>query len=311
MSMDDHHSHEHHTHIGWAFFITAAYMIVEVVGGVWFNSLALLADAGHMFSDVIALGLAWIAIQIARRPAGDRHTFGFKRSEILAALVNGLAIWAIAALIFYEAIHRFYAPPQVQGKGMLLVATVGLIVNLALAALLFRDRDKSLNVKGAFLHVIADAIGSIGAIIAGITIVLTGWYLVDPIVSVLIGCLIIYSSLSLVKESSHILMQGVPAGIELGDIEQAIVEQDGVCCVYDLHVWSLTNEQHSLSAHVVLTEQARDQPDLIDRLRRMLSDRFHIDHSTIQLESNHDMRTEHERGLCRPGTECSMLSDNR
>jgi cobalt-zinc-cadmium efflux system protein len=166
-------------------------------------------------------------------------------------------------------------------------------------------------VKGAFLHVVADAIGSIGAMIAGAVILFTGWYLVDPAVSILIGCLIVYSSLGLVKESSHILMQGVPPGIEPAEVEKAIVSLDGVCCVYDLHIWSLTNDQHSLSAHVVLVDQTKDEPDLVRRLNRMLSDRFHIDHTTIQVENNHDMRSQHERGLCRPGTECNLLSDNR
>ncbi len=231
-----------------ALFLTAGYMVVEAVGGYLFNSLALLADSGHMLSDVMALGLSWLALQIGQRSPTDRHTFGFNRTEILAALMNGVALWVIVAFLFYEAGRRFFHPPQVEGAGMLIVASAGLAVNFLIAALLFRSRRDNLNIRSAFIHVIADALGSAGAILAALVILATGLNWVDPLVSVLIGFLILFSSWELLKESVHILMEGVPTGMQIRDIEETLLEQDCVCCVYDLHVWSITSNRHALSA---------------------------------------------------------------
>ena len=293
--------------LGIALFLTAGYMVVEAVGGYLFNSLALLADSGHMLSDVMALGLSWLALQIGQRSPTDRHTFGFKRTEILAALMNGVALWAIVGLLFYEAVRRFFQPPPVEGTGMLIVASAGLAVNFLIAALLYRARRENLNIRSAFIHVIADALGSAGAILAAIVILATGLNWVDPLVSVLIGFLILFSSWELLKESVHILMEGVPTGMQISDIEQTLLEQDGVCCVYDLHVWSITSNRHALSAHVVLSDLTEDRNQVLKRLNTVLVDKFHIDHTTIQIETSHEMRNEAEAMACRAGTSCSVL----
>jgi cobalt-zinc-cadmium efflux system protein len=282
-------------------------MVVEAVGGYLFNSLALLADSGHMLSDVMALGLSWLALHIGQRSPTDRHTFGFKRTEILAALMNGVALWVIVALLFYEAGRRFFHPPQVEGAGMLIVASAGLAVNFLIAALLFRSRRENLNIRSAFIHVIADALGSAGAILAALVILATGLNWVDPLVSVLIGFLILFSSWELLKESVHILMEGVPTGMQISDIEQTLLEQDGVCCVYDLHAWSITSNRHALSAHVVLSDLNEDRNQVLKRLNTVLVDKFHIDHTTIQIETSHEMRTEAEGIACRAGTSCSVV----
>jgi len=282
-------------------------MVVEAVGGYLFNSLALLADSGHMLSDVMALGLSWLALEIGQRSPTDKHTFGFKRTEILAALMNGVALWVIVGLLFYEAVRRFFQPSPVEGTGMLIVASVGLAVNFLIAALLFRARSENLNIRSAFIHVIADALGSAGAILAALVILTTGLNWVDPLVSVLIGFLILFSSWELLKESVHILMEGVPAGMQIRDIEQTLLEQDGVCCVYDLHVWSITSNRHALSAHVVLSDLTEDRHQVLKRLNAVLVDKFHIDHTTIQIETSHEMRNEAEGMACRAGTSCSVF----
>lgn len=304
MHEDLHENESSQTRLGIAFFMTAAFMAVEVAGGLLFNSLALLADAGHMLSDVLALGLAWIALQIGKRSPTDRHTFGFKRTEILAGLLNGLALWVIVAVIFYEAALRFSAPEPVKGAGMLAIASIGLVVNIVMAGMLFQSRHENLNIKGAFLHVISDGLGSVGAIVAAVIIIMTGMYWVDPLVSVLIGCLVLYSSWGLVKESVHILMEGVPLDLNIREIEDSITHLDGVCCVYDLHIWSITTNRNALSAHVVLSDPDYDRNLLLTRLRDLLKTRFLIDHSTIQIESGHEMRPDAEGLRCRAGTAC-------
>jgi len=207
--------------------VTTAYTLVEMVGGFLTQSLALLADAGHMLSDVGALGIALFAIRLAERPPTQEKTYGYHRAEILAALANGLTLWLIAGLILREAYLRFLSPPEVNGLGMLLVATAGLGVNVGVALMLKKRASGSLNLRGAFLHVTSDALGSVGAISAGAIILLTGWYLADPIVSVLIGGLILYSSWGLVRESVDILMEATPKGIKLGDVRAALEQVQG------------------------------------------------------------------------------------
>ncbi len=302
------HQHNHRGHgesrLLIALVLTGVYMIVEAAGGFIFNSLALLADAGHMLSDVVALALSLAAIKIGNRSPTERHTFGFRRTEILAAFANGLALWAIVALIFLEAGHRFYSPQPVQGGGMLLIATVGLGVNAVMALLLFSSRKESLNIKGAFVHIVSDALGSMGAIVAAVIILQTGENRVDPAVSILVGGLIIYSSWSLIRESLHILMEGVPKGLNIKDIEQAILHQDGVCCLYDLHVWTIGADQRAISAHVVVSDPEWDRTELLKRLNGLLDEEFKITHTTIQIEATHEIRDENEYQVCREGTAC-------
>jgi cobalt-zinc-cadmium efflux system protein len=283
-------------------------MLVETGGGLLFNSLALLADAGHMLSDAMALGLSWLAILIAKRSPNDRLTFGFIRSEILAALINGLLLWAIVAVIFYEAVQRVISPQPVQGFGMFAVASVGLVLNLAMATLLFGGRNTNLNIKGAFLHVLSDALGSVGAIVAGLLIVYTNAFWIDPIVSALIGILILISSWGLLKESVHVLMEGVPRGVDVASIETALVNVTGVCCVYDLHVWSISSSQINLSAHVVLTETDRDRNEILLEINSILNERFHIEHTTIQIETSHEIKFDSNNRFCRVGTGCDSTN---
>jgi cobalt-zinc-cadmium efflux system protein len=304
------HDHHHHAHgesrLIIALVLTTIYMFVEALGGFVLNSLALLADAGHMLSDVVALALSIVAIRIGNRSPTERHTFGFRRTEILAALANGLALWAIVVFIFVEAAHRFYSPEPVQGGGMLLVAAVGLGVNIMMALLLFSSKEHSLNIRGAFVHIVSDALGSLGAIVAAAIILKTGEDRVDPAISILVGCLIIYSSWSLIRQSLHILMEGVPAGLDIREIEQVLINEEGVCCIYDLHVWTIGADRRAISVHVVLSDANCDRTALLKTLNRVLEQEFDVTHSTIQIESTHEMRLEVEHKVCREGTACKI-----
>ncbi len=267
-----------------ALAITSFYFVVEVAGGILTNSLALLSDAGHMFSDIFALGLSLFAFQISRRPATTKKTYGFYRLEILAALVNGLTIWLIVGVILHEAYQRFFSPPQVQGLGMLVIATVGLAVNVTVGAILYSSRRESLNVRGAFLHVLGDAIGSVGAIFAALIILRTGWYLADPLVSILIAGIILYTSWGLIKESVDILMQSVPEGISLNEVQRAMESVNGILKVHDLHIWAVTSGVFTLSAHAVVIGDRKTR-EVLTETEKILNGKFNIRHTTIQLET--------------------------
>ncbi len=267
-----------------ALAITFLYFVVEVAGGIWTNSLALLSDAGHMLSDVAALGLSLLAFQISRRPATPQKTFGYHRFEIVAALVNGLVLWLIVGVIFHEAYQRFFTPPAVQSLGMLIIATTGLGVNIAAGLTLYSSHHESLNVHGAFLHVVGDALGSVGAIIAALVMLSTGWYLADPLISLLIGGLILYTSWGLIKESADILMQSVPRGIVLDEVQNSMESVSGVLKVHDLHVWAVTSGVFTLSAHAVINGD-RDFHQVLSEMEKALSEKFDIRHTTIQLET--------------------------
>ncbi len=264
--------------------LTALYMIAEAFGGWWTGSLALLADAGHMLADVAALALALMAVWFSARPATPGKTFGYYRLEILAALINGVGLVLIALFIFYEAYLRWAAPPAVRSLPMTIVAAGGLAVNLTCARLLHHDREIDLNVRGAWLHVITDALGSVGAMIAGVVITLSGWYAIDPLISVFIGILIIWSSWNLIREATNVLLEGTPAHINLAAVEDAILETEGVAEVHDLHIWTITSGREALSAHVIHA-QAISQPVLLKELRTKLHDRFGVDHLTLQMET--------------------------
>lgn len=276
-------AHRDTTRLKWTLGLVVAYMAAEIVGGLVADSLALLADAGHMLSDAGSLSLALFAIWIARRPPTPEKTYGYYRTEILAALANGVALVLISLFIFYEAWQRFQDPPEVVGPLMMGVAAGGLLVNVAGLLLLHSGRNESLNVRGAWLHVMADAAGSVGAMTAGVAIWWRGWNLADPIASVLIGMLVLASSWKLVGEAVTVLMQGAPGHIDVDDVRRALVAVEGVEDVHDLHVWTITSGMESLSAHVV-THDARDGPDLLGELRDVVHDRFGIDHCTFQVE---------------------------
>lgn len=264
--------------------LTAAYMLAEAGGGWLTGSLALLADAGHMLTDVAALGLALFAVWFASRPATSSKTFGYYRLEILAALINGVALILISFLIFYEAYKRWAQPPVVRSGLMIVVATGGLIINLVCARLLHGDHQDDLNVRGARLHILGDALGSVGAIAAGAVMWLYGWYAADPLFSSLIGLLIVWSSWHLIRESTNVLLEGTPAHINLAAVEDAILQTDGVTDVHDLHIWTITSGREALSAHVIHAETI-SQADLLKKLRTKLNERFGVDHLTIQMET--------------------------
>jgi cobalt-zinc-cadmium efflux system protein len=281
--------------------LTFVYMLAEAFGGWWTGSLALLADAGHMLADVAALALALTAIWFGSRPATPSKTFGYYRLEIFAALINGVALVLISLLIFYEAYQRWAAPPAVRSGAMILVATGGLLINLVGAWILHGDHEEDLNVRGAWLHIISDALGSLGAIIAGALMWLYGWYAADPLFSVLISLLIVWSSWNLIRESVNILLEGTPAHINLAAVEEAILETSGVEAVHDLHVWTITSGREALSAHVIHAEPI-SQPELLKQLRTKLHDRFGVDHLTIQMETqDFEDETFH---FCHSGTAC-------
>ncbi|HSK28607.1 MAG TPA: cation diffusion facilitator family transporter [Candidatus Limnocylindria bacterium] len=276
--------HSETRRLRWALAITLLYFFAELIAGFLTNSLALISDAGHMLSDIGAIGLSLFAFHMSRRPATEQSTYGFHRFEILAALFNGLTLWLIVGVIFAAAYQRLFEPPAVESFGMMIVAVAGLFVNLIAAAILHGGHRHNLNLRGAFLHVVSDAIGSVGAIVAGAVMLTTGWYLADPLVSVFIGILILFSSWSLVKESLSVLMQAVPKGIRLDDVRETIESVEGVSKVHDLHVWAVTSDIYTLSAHAVV-ENGGDFHQVLNGIEDTLKARFNIEHTTIQLET--------------------------
>jgi cobalt-zinc-cadmium efflux system protein len=266
-----------------ALAISSIYFFAELIGGFLTNSLALLSDAGHMLSDIAALALSLFAFRIAKRPATVISTYGYHRAEILAALFNGLTLWLIVGVIFTAAYNRFLDPPAVASYGMLIVASLGLLVNVVAGAVLYGSHHHNLNLRGAFLHIVSDALGSVGAIVASLIMLFTGWYVADPLISILIGLLILHSSWNLVKESLIVLMQAVPKGIRLEDVQQALEGVEGVSKVHDLHVWAVTSDIFTLSAHAVV-ENGGDFHQVLNGIEATLKERFNIEHTTIQLE---------------------------
>lgn len=270
-----------------ALALTIVYMLAEVVGGLASQSLALLADAGHMVTDAVAVGLALLAIWIAGRPPSITRTFGLYRTEVLAALLNALGLWAITGWIFFEAYRRFMAPPEVQGLLMLGVGFGGLIVNLAVAWALHGSVKESLNVEGAFLHVMGDLLGSIAVVAASVLIAVFGWFIVDPIFSVIIGVLILISSVRLLWKVSHVLMEGTPTHLDLHQLCQRLEQEAGITGVHDIHAWSITTGYDALSAHVTTDRSTRETSDqILQRLRDIACQEFGISHVTIQLEDS-------------------------
>ncbi len=276
--------HDHdRRQLALALGLTGGYCVVEFVGGWFTNSLALLSDAGHMLSDVTAMGLSLFAAYISTLPVTSQKTFGYYRAEILVAFLNGLALWLVAGIIFREAYYRFFSPPEVHGQGMILIAGVGLLVNLLTAWMLHGAHEANINLRGVFLHVLSDALGSVGALVAGALILWTNWQWADPVTSVIIGFLILLSSFSLVRESVDILMQATPRHLDLAEVQRTLEEVAGVARVHDLHVWTLTSGLFTLTAHVVVNG-AHDPHALLNALEHVIQQRFGIDHTTIQLE---------------------------
>jgi cobalt-zinc-cadmium efflux system protein len=265
-----------------ALLLTFAFGLVELAGGFWSGSLALISDSGHMFSDSTALGLAIFAQWLARRPASQRHSYGLARAEVLAAALNGLAMLVLIVFIVVEAVERLRAPAPVAGGSVMAIAFVGLLINVVVAFMISRGGG-SLNERAALLHVIGDMLGSIAALIAGAVIYATGWTPIDPILSMVIGGLILYSTLHLLREALHVLMEAVPERIDIDLVAQEIAAVSGIRSVHDLHVWHITPEQVALSAHVELTD-LNLWPRTLEAARMMLHNRFSIDHVTLQPE---------------------------
>jgi len=272
-----------------AFALISSYIFAEVIGGVIARSLALLADVGHMITDAASIGLALLALWVSARPASAKFSFGFQRVEVLAALLNALSLWIIAAWIFFEAYRRFSQPPEVDGVLTLTVGTIGLMVNVAAALVLKRTAGESLNVEGAFLHVVGDLLGSIGVVAAGILIIIFGWYIADPVFGVAIGFLILVSSTRLLWKVVHMLMQGTPSDVDIRRLCQALEQANGVAGVHDIHVWSLTSGYRVFGAHVkVNPEGLANRALLLRHLQRLVRRELGMAHVTIQLEESHD-----------------------
>lgn len=279
------HSHHHGGSLKTALAITATFLVAEFFGALYTNSLALLADAGHMLTDVAALSLSLFAIRFAGRRATPRKTYGFHRVEILAALVNGVFLVLVALYIFYEAYNRFQSPPVVKADWMLVVALIGLFANLASAWVLFGKHHESLNVRGAFFHVLTDAIGALGAVLASIAILVSGYALADPLISVVVAVLILWSSWIVIRDAVDILLEGTPAHINIVSLREQLGLVDGVGSVHDLHVWTLTSGVLAMSCHIV-AQSDDNRTDLLARVNCVARERFHIDHTTIQIEEH-------------------------
>ena len=289
------HEHGHdHTHgankkvLLISFIIIATYMIVEAVGGFLTNSLALLADAGHMLSDAISLAIALIAFKLGEKVASHRKTFGYKRFEILAAVLNGVTLILISLYIFYEAIKRFANPPEVATTGMLIVSVIGLLVNILVAWIMLRggDVEDNLNMRGAYLHVISDMLGSIGAIAAALLMMFFGWGWADPLASVIVAALVLRSGYYVSKSGLHVLMEGAPENVDVADVIQTIQNKKGIESIHDLHVWSITSGLNALSCHAVVDAQMSigESEKLLRQIEHDLEHK-NIQHVTIQLET--------------------------
>ncbi len=270
-----------------ALVLTGTFMIVEVIGGVLAGSLALLADAGHMLTDTMALALAAVAFHVSKRPADSSLTYGYQRFQILAAFVNGLSLLVIVGWILFEATKRVFVPRDVLGETMLTVAAIGLVVNIvAFAVLHSGDRD-NLNIRGAALHVAGDLLGSVAAIVAAIVIIYTGWVMIDPILSVAVAALILRSAWSLVKRSAHVLLEGAPEWLDVAEMQQKIVDRvDGVLGIHHVHVWGLTPQDLMLTMHVNLGDCGADPTAVIPHIKGVVAREYGIRHSTIEIELN-------------------------
>jgi cobalt-zinc-cadmium efflux system protein len=266
-----------------AFWSQLAFFVVELVAGILTNSLALQADAGHMLSDVAALGLSLLALLWTLKPPTPQKTYGYHRLEILAALINGLLLWGISIYIFYEAYSRFFTPPQLNGLPMVIVAALGLLVNLFGVLILYPSREQSLNLRSAFLHLLADSLGSVATIVAGGLILWLGWYWFDPLAGAVIGVMIIIGSWQLVLEATNILLEATPKHIDLDEVKATLEAYPGVEQVHDLHIWTIASGIHALSVHVAVGNN-KDRDCLTWELEDLLYHRFGMEHTTIQTE---------------------------
>lgn len=282
-------SHAHHNsnmrRVIIALVLTGTFMVVEVIGGILSGSLALLADAGHMLTDTMALALAAVAFQVSKRPADTTLTYGYQRFQILAAFVNGLSLLFIVGWILYEAVNRFIAPREVMGQTMLIVAVAGLVVNIISFTVLHGGDKDNLNIRGAALHVAGDLLGSVAAIVAAVVIIYTGWMQIDPILSIAVAILILKSAWALVKRSAHVLLEGAPEWLDIDDMREHLVEKvPEVASIHHVHVWGMTPQDLMLTMHVCVSSQPENPTDIIRRVKMQLREEYGIGHSTIEIE---------------------------
>ena len=270
-----------------ALVLTGAFMIVEVIGGILSGSLALLADAGHMLTDTMALALAAVAFHVSKRPADTKLTYGYQRFQILAAFVNGLSLLLIVGWILYEAFDRFVSPQHVLGKTMLIVATAGLVVNIISFAVLHGGDKENLNIRGAAIHVAGDLLGSVAAIVAAVVIIYTGWMAIDPILSVAVALLILKSAWALVKRSAHVLLEGAPDWLDTESMQARLQQQvPEVASIHHVHVWGMTPQDLMLTMHVCISETADNPTDIIRKIKAVLKSEYGIGHSTVEVETD-------------------------
>jgi cobalt-zinc-cadmium efflux system protein len=274
---------QHAGRLKWALALTATYMVTEVIGGLVTGSLALLADAAHMMTDVGGLALALLAIRFAEREATPQRTYGYLRMEVLSALTNAVVLLLLTVYILYEAYQRFQAPPEIRSGPMLVVAAIGLVVNLISMRLLAGGSSESLNVKGAYFEVLSDMLGSVGVIVAALLMMWKGWALADPIIGAGIGLFIVPRTWTLLKQVTHILMEGTPPNVDLAILERKLKEIAGVTAVHDLHVWTVTSGFDAMSGHLVVADMGRGR-ETLRQARRVMKDDFGIDHVTVQIE---------------------------
>lgn len=285
------HSHAHSANkktLSISLVIITAYMVIEVIGGLMTNSLALLADAGHMLSDALSLFIALMAFQFSSREADYNKTFGYKRFEILAAVINGATLILVSAYIIYEAIQRFQNPPEIASSGMLLIAFIGLLVNALVAWIMLRGSDvkHNLNMRGAYLHVVSDMLGSVGAIMAALLIMFFGWGWADPLASLMVAVLVLRSGYLVTKSSVHVLMEGTPSNVDMEKVTETILSTGGIYGIHDLHVWTITSGLNALTCHAVVNENMRieESERLLRKIEHALK-HLNIHHVTIQMET--------------------------
>ncbi len=289
------HAHGHHhdqtssnmRRVVIALVLTGTFMVVEVIGGILSGSLALLADAGHMLSDTIALGLAAVAFSVSKRPGDKKLTYGYQRFQILAAFVNGLSLLAIVSWILFEAVQRFITPSDVMGETMLVVASAGLVVNIIAFAVLHSGDKENLNIRGAALHVAGDLLGSVAAIIAAVVIIYSGWMPIDPILSVAVAMLILKSAWSLVRRSAHVLLEGAPDWLDVPAMQERIIAQvPQVAGVHHVHVWGLTPQDLMMTMHVRVNGELDNPTSIIRQIKKIMLDDYGVGHSTIEIETD-------------------------
>jgi len=293
----EHHSGHHHHGSGntllWALALTISFALVEAIGGLISGSLALLSDAGHMVTDAMALGLAAFAAWMAKQPRSARHSYGLVRAEVVAALINGLFMLVIVFTIAYHAIERLWQPQPVAGGMVMVIAAIGLVINIVVAMILHRG-EQTLNTRAAYLHVLGDLLGSVAALVAGAVIYFTGWTPIDPLLSLLICALILYSCVRLLREGLHVIMEGVPLNLDFDVIAGTMAESNAVDSIHDLHVWTLSSGMVALSAHVVIRDMGQWE-SVLGEMTQLLDQRFDIQHVTLQPEL---IATDGESALC-------------